>query len=131
MSFNRKKSAFIEKQIRVLENFTHKRCTKYSNERTGRETGVKGRASLKLTKHLCWTLFRGRLATVRKALKSCGCCRRNVVNELHVSSLPYLPSSLEPPFVHSSSKTSAGYSHKRRNLIAVQIREEYEHEKQM
>lgn len=66
----------------------HKRFTKYSNEY---EAGVRGWASLKLTKHLRWTLLRGRLATVRKALKSCECCRRNIVNELRVSSLRYLP----------------------------------------
>lgn len=37
------------------------------------------RTSLKLTKRLRQTLLRGRLATVRKALKSSECCRCDVV----------------------------------------------------
>lgn len=90
-SFNRKICIYREANP-CFGEFKHERSTKYSNEDG---EGVRSWASLKLTKHLRWTLLRGRLATVRKALKSCECCRRNVVNELRVSSLRYLLSLLE------------------------------------
>lgn len=120
-SFNRKICIYREANP-CFGELKHKHSTKYSNEYG---PGVRGWASLKLTKHLRWTLRRGRLATVRKALKSCECCRRNIVNELRVSSLRYLPLITRATlyFIKNTSKilTQMSESHYSKNL------KEYEH----